>query len=98
MEIVPLSVGVASRAWDQQHVDLASAADLIAQAPTDGFTAAVSGPAKRFATDWERFADRLGTRAEEQADGLRAVISTYLETEGLVSDSFLLSTYTQELR
>ena len=98
MDIVPVSVGVASRAWDQQHVDLTSAADLVGGAPTGGLTAAVSGPASRFLADWQRFTAALGTRAEEQADGLRATIATYLETEALVQNSFALQAYTREYR
>ena len=58
VEIVPLSVGVASRAWDQQNIDLASAAELVGEAGTGGFTAAVSGPAGRFTSDWQRFTRR----------------------------------------
>ena len=98
MDIVPVSVGVASQDWDQQHLDLASAADLVSEAPTGGFTAPVSGPATRFLTDWRRYTAALGTRAEEQADGLRATIATYLETEAFVQDSFALQVYTREVR
>jgi hypothetical protein len=98
MDIVPVSVGVASRAWDQQQVDLASAAELVAAAPTGGFTTAVAGSAARFLADWQRFTAALGTHAEEQADGLRATIATYLETEALVQNSFALQAYTREYR
>lgn len=98
MDIVPVSVGVVSRAWDQQHIDLASAAELVGGAPACGFTAAVSAPASRFLADWQRFTAALGTRAEERADGLRATIAAYLETEALVHDSFALQEYTREPR
>jgi hypothetical protein len=98
MEIVPVTVGTASRAWDQQNVDLASAADLVGEASTSGFTAAVSGPAARFVGDWQRYTDDLATRCETRADGLRATIATYLETEFSVQDRFLLEIYTQEER
>ncbi|RYP88973.1 hypothetical protein EKO23_00615 [Nocardioides guangzhouensis] len=98
MELVPVTVGLASRAWDQQHIDLASAADLVGGATTSGFTAAVAGPAARFIGDWERFTDALGTRSEGQADGLREVIRTYLDTEGVVASRFLLQAYVEERR
>jgi hypothetical protein len=98
MEFVPLSVGVASRAWDQQNIDLTSAAGLIGEAGTAGFTAAVSGPAGRFTSDWQRFTTALGTRCETQADVLRATIETYLQTEITVQDNFGLTLYRRELR
>jgi hypothetical protein len=98
MEIVPISVGTASRGWDQQNIDLTSAAGLIGEAGTSGFTAAVSGPAARFTADWQRFTTALATRCETQADGLRATIETYQQTEFMVQDSFGLGFYTQELR
>jgi hypothetical protein len=98
MEIVPISVGVASRAWDQQHVDLASAAALVRGAGTGGFTAAVSGPAGRFVGDWQRFTDALATCCETRADDLRATIETYLQTELTVQDRFGLATYAHEVR
>ena len=98
MEIVPLSVGAASRDWDQQNIDLASAADLVGEAATTGFTAAVSGPAGRFTTDWQRFTAALATRCETRADGLRDTIEAYLAAEYIVQDNFALRSYTQELR
>ena len=52
MEVVPVSVGVASRAWDEQHLDLAAAAAADRRAGTGGFTAAVSGTASRFSGAW----------------------------------------------
>jgi hypothetical protein len=98
MEIVPVSVGRASRAWDQQHIDLASAAGLVGGASTGGFTAAVSGPAARFLGDWERFTAALGSRSEVQADGLRDTIRTYLATEDQVANRWLLQAWVQEQR
>ncbi len=98
MEIVPVSVGIASRAWDQQNIDLSSAAGLVGEADTAGFTAAVAGPASRFTSDWQRFTAALATRCETQADGLRATIETYLRTEVTVQDNFGLRLYTREQR
>jgi hypothetical protein len=98
MEFVPTSAGVASRAWDQQNIDLTSAAGLIGEAGTAGFTAAVSGPAGRFTSDWRRFTTALATRCETQADGLRATIEAYLQSELTVEGNFLLESYTREVR
>ena len=83
MEVVPVSVVVASRAWDEQHLDLVAAARQIDRAGTDGFTAAVSGTASRFSGAWTRFADDLGTVCESRADGLRTAITEYVATDDL---------------
>jgi hypothetical protein len=99
MEIVPLSVGNASRAWDERHIDLESAAKQVASADTGGFTSAVSGTAARFTGDWTRHIDAIATRAEGRADDLRGVISTYLQAEGSTDWNFLLlSSFLREVR
>lgn len=81
MEVVPVSVGRASRAWDEQHLDLAAAAGQLAAAPTGGFTAGVAGAASRFASTWHRQTVALGAQAEARADGLRRVIADYVSTD-----------------
>lgn len=83
MEVVPVSVGVASRAWDERHLDLATASRQIDGAGTNGFTAVVSGAAARFTQAWARHADGLGTDCETRADGLRAAIADYVTTDDL---------------
>jgi hypothetical protein len=83
MQVVPVSVGVASRAWDEQHLDLAAASRQIDRAGTGGFTAAVSGTAARFTGAWTRHADGLGTDCEDRADGLRAAIAEYVASDEL---------------
>lgn len=99
MEIVPLSAGVASQRWDDQHLDMDAAAGQVAGAGTAGFTSAVSGAAARFLTQWQRHAETLGTDAEERADGLRVVIRDYVSSDEAAGlDLFLLSTYVQEQR
>ena len=99
MEVVPVSVGVASRAWDEQHLDLAAAARQIDRAGTDGFTAAVSGTASRFSGAWTRFAGDLGADCESRADGLRAVITEYGATDDLSFHELLaLGAYLAETR
>lgn len=99
MEVVPLSVGDASRRWDDQHLDLDAAAGQVGGAGSAGFTSAVSGTAARFLTAWQRHAEALGTQAEARADGLRAVVRDYVTSDEAVGqDVFLLSTYVRELR
>ena len=99
MEVVPLSVGVASAAWDEQHLDLRAAADQVRGAPTGGFTRGVSGTAARFTAAWERHADSLARRSEAQADGLRVVIRDYVTSDQSVSaDLFALGSYLTERR
>ena len=99
MEVVPLSVGVASRAWDEQHLDLAAAAGQIGDAPTGGFTSAVSGTAARFTTAWERSTRALGEDAEARADGLRSSIRDYVTSDEAVGiEVFLLGAYLSEQR
>jgi hypothetical protein len=81
MEVVPVSVGVASRGWDEQHLDVAAASRQIDGAPTSGFTAQVSGAASRFTTGWERFTATLGNDCEARADGLRTAIRDYVASD-----------------
>ena len=99
MEVVPVSVGVASRAWDEQHLDLAAAARQVERAGTDGFTAAVSGTASRFSGAWTRFAGDLGRDCEARADGLRATIAEYVASDDLSFHELLaLGTHLAEVR
>jgi hypothetical protein len=99
MEIVAISVGAAARAWDERHIDLESAAKQVDKATTSGFTSAVSGTAARFTSEWKRHVDAIATHAEGHADGLRGVISTYLQAEGLTDQNFyILQSYLREVR
>lgn len=99
MEVVPVSVGVASRSWDEQHLDLAAASRQLDGAGTGGFTAAVSGPATRFTSAWTRFADGLGADCEARADGLRTAIAEYVGADELSFHEFLaLGGYLTEVR
>lgn len=90
MHVVGLSVSVASRAWDGQHDDLVAAADQVGAAPTAGFTPGVSGAAARFALTWQRGTSLLADQATVHADGLRAVIADFLETDEAVGASVLV--------
>jgi hypothetical protein len=81
MEVVPASVGEASRRWDDEHLDLRSASEGISGAPTSGFTAAVAGTAARFTSAWSRFAADAGEECEARADALRETIRDFLATD-----------------
>lgn len=99
MEVVPVSVGVASRAWDEQHLDLAAASGQIRGASTSGFTGPVSGVASRFTTKWERYTEALGGRCEARADGLRAAIHDYVTSDEAEAGAlFALASYLMEER
>jgi hypothetical protein len=89
MEVVPATVGEASRRWDDEHLDLQSAADGIGAAPTGGFTANVTGTATRFTSTWQRFAADTGTECEARADALRTAIRDFLTTDGAAFDDFM---------
>lgn len=86
MEVVPATVGEASRRWDDEHLDLQSAADGISGAPTGGFTANVTGTAARFTSAWQRFAADTGAECEVRAEALRTAIRDYLATDDAVFD------------
>ena len=88
MEVVPVSVGAASRGWDEQHLDLAAAAGQIRSAATSGFTDAVQGAAARFTAAWHGHADALGSSCEETADGLRTALRDYVASDQAVASGF----------
>jgi hypothetical protein len=99
MEVMPVSVGTASQAWDEQHLDLVAASRQIDRAGTGGFTPAVAGSASRFTEAWTRFATDLGTQCEARADGLRTAIADYLLTDELTFHEVVsLGRYLPELR
>ena len=99
MDVVPVSVGRAAQAWDEQHLDLQAAGKQVAGAGSGGFTSAVSGTAARFLTSWERHVTGLGDTSEARADGLRVAIATYLATDDVVfADLVALTPYSREER
>lgn len=99
MQVPPTSVGVAARAWDEQHLDLSAATDQIADAPTGGFTPLVAPSARRFVGHWERHTTGLALASERCADGLRESIRDFLRTDGAVGDQLqLLARYLVERR
>ena len=99
MEVVPVSVGIASQAWDEQSLDLTSAAELVTGADTSGFSPAVAGAAARFVTAWQRHCSTLGDDAEGQADGLRVTVRDYVTSDEAVgADVMLLMSYLGERR
>ena len=99
MDVVPASVGEVSRRWDDEHLDLRSAADGIGGAPTGGFTGAVAGTAGRFTAAWQRFATDAGTDCEGRADALRTTIRDFLTTDDVAfEDLVALGGYVEERR
>lgn len=99
MDVIPVSVGCAAQAWDEQHLDLTAASRQVGAAPSGGFTGAVSGSATRFATTWERHTTAIARDAEVRADSLRRTIADYLATDGaVVEDLIRLAGYVQERR
>jgi hypothetical protein len=99
MRVVPASVGEASRRWDDQHLDLQSAADGIGAAPTAGFTGAVSATAARFTTAWSRYAADAGLECEARADALRETIREFLATDQVTFEELVrLGGYLEERR
>jgi len=89
MEVVPATVGEASRRWDDEHLDLQSAADGIGSAPTGGFTANVTATAARFTSAWQRLAADTGAECEARADALRTAIRDFLATDDAVFDDIV---------
>jgi hypothetical protein len=99
VQVVPASVGEASRRWDDKHLALRSASEAIAGAPTGGFTANVSGTAARFTAAWARFAADTGDDCEARADSLRSVIADFLATDDAAyADVVALGGYLVERR
>lgn len=99
MEVVPLLVGNASRAWDEQALDAAAAAGQVGSAGTGGFTTGVAAAASRFTTAWQRHASGLADEAEAHADGLRVVLADYLATDRAAATNMLmLAGHLQEQR
>lgn len=90
MQVVPISVGRAARAWDQQHLEVAAAADQIGTAPTSCFSDTVAAAATRFVGTWQRHTALLAEQAGARADGLRTVTADYLRTDRAVAAEHLL--------
>lgn len=99
MHVVPVSVGTASRRWDEQHLDLTAAARQIGAAATSGFTGPVSGAAARFTRSWERSTTGLAQACEDRGDSLRAAVRDYVGSDDAQGLQFLqLLAYLEERR
>lgn len=98
LEVVPLSVGVVSRGWDEQAVDLTGAARLIESAGTAGFGPEVVAAADRFTRTWTRFATELSAECERHADALRRTVAGYVDSdEATFVDLWLLGRFVEEV-
>ena len=99
LEVVPVSVGAVSRAWDLQHEDLAGAARQIAGAGAAGFSPGVAGTAARFLDSWSRMAAGLSGECEARADGLRTALADYVASdEATFLDLVRLGSFLGEVR
>jgi hypothetical protein len=99
MEVVPVSVGVVSRSWDEQHLDLAAASRQIDRADTGGFSAPVAAVAARFTDAWGRLFADLSTDCEARADRLRVVLADYVASdEATFLDLVRLGLFLDEVR
>lgn len=98
MQMVPESVGRASRSWDEQHLDLRAAAGRIGQAAR-GFSPEVAAAAQRFTRTWERHTVEAAGGCETRADGLRDTMVDWLATDdGAAASAFDLLPYLAEVR
>lgn len=98
-EVLPVSVGVVSRAWDEQSGVLTSAGSTLSGADSSGFRPAVQDAAASFVEAWSRHAQAAAEQAGQRADGLRETIRTYLTSDDHAgSQVILLMPYLQEGR
>ena len=86
---VPLTLGDTARLWDEQNIDLASAASQVGDASTAGFSAAVTGSASTFASTWRTLISDLADVAESQADSLRGALADYMGVDLSVEQNLL---------
>lgn len=86
---VPLTLGDTARLWDEQNIDLTSAASQVGDASTAGFSDAVTGSASTFASTWRGLIDDLAGVAERQADSLRGALADYKGVDLSVEQAFL---------
>ncbi len=86
---VPLTLGDTARLWDEQNIDLTSAASQVGDASTTGFSDAVTGSASTFASTWRSLISDLAGVAESQADSLRGALADYLGVDLSVEQAFV---------
>lgn len=97
MPSVPVEVGTRAGEWDQQNVDVSSAAQVIADADAAGFSSPVTGAATAFAAAWQEHLNGLAVDAEGFADGLRACIQAWFDSDVTATDSLLYDVDAQNL-
>ena len=78
---MPLSVGTASRSWDEQSLDLRGATKQVTNAGSSGFSSSVASSARTFLTSWTTHTGTLASDCEGEADGLRVTIADWLSTD-----------------
>lgn len=82
LQLIPASVGRASRAWDDQHLDLEGVERQLTTTPYDGFSPPVAAGAAAFLVVWRVLAAALGAACEREADGLRESIREVVAADG----------------
>lgn len=95
---VPIAIGETARAWDEQHLDLRSAARQAGDADPSGFTDGVVGSARTFVSAWRTMIDDLAAQAESRADGLRDSLEDYLATDAAAAADLRVAAVRQEIR
>lgn len=99
LQLIPVSVGRASRAWDDQHLDLEGVERQLLATPYDGFSPPVGAGAAAFLVVWRLLAAALGAACEREADGLREAIREVVTADGDAAALMLgLLPYLRELR
>ncbi|CAM3383465.1 hypothetical protein NODU109028_14585 [Nocardioides dubius] len=97
MPTIPVEVGVRAGEWDQQNVDVTSAAQVIADADTAGFSSPVTAAASGFGTAWRGHLTTLATDAEGFADGLRGSIQAWFDSDVTATDQLFYDLDAQQL-
>jgi len=74
-------VALVAREWDEQHLDLRSASDVVAGIGAGAFSGPVRGAVAAFAGHWTRHLTAVALGAERRADGLRTAVEGYLAAD-----------------
>lgn len=90
MEVVPLSVGVVARAWDEEHLSLLAAAGGLGDAEAGAFTPCVAAAAAEFCARWADATAALAESCETRADSLRRVLAAFVATDEVAAWQFKL--------
>lgn len=90
IEVTPPTLGEVADQWEEQSGTLHTAAGMLDEADSAGFSDQVRAAAGRFAETWAEEARNLERQAESQADGLRAAIWNYLKSDKAAAHEFIM--------